>query len=548
MYIEDAYVNSLDLSYSTGGVGTENFSLESDNKKWVLNYGRCVVTEEVTNLSGFGTHVVAAQTRIVIPLHYPYDLRYALTTATAATNLAIARRGNNNKMFLRVIAKDVAAVFTNERYTEVALNDPNYADYDTIAMPEKSCRACGVGGVALATNATTASYVEITNDLLTGGATDTIKIRFMSQYPTNFTTGTDYAYDDVCAATGLTALEELNLPTTQSDGAYTTSLDAARKFTFYRKVPDPEEAKPDIAGGLMQGQVEVWLFDAARVVKVLETGVVVAANQITLANTPVRAYGVTAVKHAIAVRDSNNDLIPVDSVSGVTITLYPGAVSPVTVEYYKIKPGQDYSAVNPADLSFTLRLSSATVSADLGREAISELGHKRPYTRPLTFPIPVTVSVETLDSDMELFGRLAGYDYTSNTLYDATATLVNEVSIDDLLKDKAIVIKIFRETDVERSYVNEGDADDWKLYPMKTIVIKKLNPTDEERSAAVGDNATQTFGFRTDNIVFICPLPSGVTASDGSSDGRIDYEGVVYTSGINPSGIQYFGGTVSGAI
>lgn len=47
-------------------------------------------------------------------------------------------------------------------------------------------------------------------------------------------------------------------------------------------------------------------------------------------------------------------------------------------------------------------LQTITVSTDLGREDIFELGKKRPYTRFVTFPIEVTTSIEVITSQGDL--------------------------------------------------------------------------------------------------------------------------------------------------
>lgn len=52
-------------------------------------------------------------------------------------------------------------------------------------------------------------------------------------------------------------------------------------------------------------------------------------------------------------------------------------------------------------------LQTITVSTDLGREDIFELGKKRPYTRFVTFPIEVTTSIEVITSQGDLIDAQA---------------------------------------------------------------------------------------------------------------------------------------------
>jgi len=50
---------------------------------------------------------------------------------------------------------------------------------------------------------------------------------------------------------------------------------------------------------------------------------------------------------------------------------------------------------NKVGNNFVAHISNITVSADLGREELFELGRKGPYTRVVTFPIEVTCEIET---------------------------------------------------------------------------------------------------------------------------------------------------------
>lgn len=217
------------------------------------------------------------------------------------------------------------------------------------------------------------------------------------------------------------------------------------------------------------------------------------------------------------------------------------------------------------------RLQSATANATLGREALLELGHFRPYARPLTFPVPVAVTIESLDHDTSLFAKLCGIPE------DAA-----EASIDDLLKDKNLVIKIYKYDDITRqkiyaalkeegknvsgydpittgfdeikstlpAYGGNGTDDEvvingkkyytHDLAPLKVIVVKKLVPTAENQNLAVGGNATQTFDFKADNLTEgigaaskLCLGRGGI--NEGHSNDPLEIEGVPFTVYINGS-------------
>lgn len=60
--------------------------------------------------------------------------------------------------------------------------------------------------------------------------------------------------------------------------------------------------------------------------------------------------------------------------------------------------GMTSSGINPtnADGSYVVPIQSISVSADLGRDQIFELGRKSPYFRYVTFPVEVRCEIETL--------------------------------------------------------------------------------------------------------------------------------------------------------
>jgi hypothetical protein len=167
------------------------------------------------------------------------------------------------------------------------------------------------------------------------------------------------------------------------------------------------------------------------------------------------------------------------------------------------------------------RLTGVTLSADLTREPLTELGHLGPYDRPLVTPIPITVTVDSTAGDLENWAKFAGQlsEFTANTLDD--------IDLSDLMNkdDLSLVVKVFEQTDEEAGgnganrKVNTpsvvGDQQFYngalqsayttgsREYALKTIVVKNLKITDEGMTLDVGANATQTFGFRSNNDLFI---------------------------------------------
>lgn len=188
-----------------------------------------------------------------------------------------------------------------------------------------------------------------------------------------------------------------------------------------------------------------------------------------------------------------------------------GALRQGQVEIYIVDPDNVGTTYENA-----WRLTGVTVSADLTREPLTELGHLGPYDRPVTMPIPLTVTVESTAGDLANWARFAGKVF-DNTLDD--------IDLNDLMtKDNLILVaKVFEQTDEEAggtgaarkaiNMVGKANQHDGivgayaattdREYALKTIVVKNLKITDEAMTLDVGANATQTFGFRSNNDLFV---------------------------------------------
>jgi len=197
-----------------------------------------------------------------------------------------------------------------------------------------------------------------------------------------------------------------------------------------------------------------------------------------------------------------------------------GALRQGQVEVYIVDPDSGASGFTNA-----WRLTSATISTDLTREPLAELGHLGPYDRPLTLPIPITMNVDSTAGDLENWAKFAGLidEYNDKTVTEID--LGNLMSKDNLI----LVVKVFEQTDEEAGGTNlkrkvlvGGDLDgEQYLYngvmsvyaptsgspaverALKTIIVKNLKITDEGMTLDLGSNATQTFGFRSTNDLFV---------------------------------------------
>jgi hypothetical protein len=193
-----------------------------------------------------------------------------------------------------------------------------------------------------------------------------------------------------------------------------------------------------------------------------------------------------------------------------------------------VRQGQiEVYLVGPTDTSFAnaWRLTGVTISADLTREPLTELGHLGPYDRPLTLPIPITVTVDATAGDLEHWSRFADRypEYVAGTM--------DEIDLADLMtsEDLKLVVKIYVQTDEEaggtgsnrkvksgagldgRSYFNDGVKGTYSPtvgnpvteYAVKTVIVEHLKMTDEGYTLDMGTNASQSLGFRSTNDLYV---------------------------------------------
>lgn len=207
-----------------------------------------------------------------------------------------------------------------------------------------------------------------------------------------------------------------------------------------------------------------------------------------------------------------------------------GALRQGQVEIYIVDPGSAQAGdTGDAALYNAWRLSACTITCDLTREPLTELGHLGPYDRPLTLPIPITVTVDSTAGDLDLWSRFA----KQKAAFDANT--LDDISLADLIaaENLILVVKVFAQTDEEaggtganrtvntgsfligEKYFDDGvegtySASDQER-PLKTIIIEHLKMTDEAYTLDLGTNATQTYGFRSTNDLFVIKGDIGFT-------------------------------------
>jgi hypothetical protein len=211
------------------------------------------------------------------------------------------------------------------------------------------------------------------------------------------------------------------------------------------------------------------------------------------------------------------------AVAGADERIDIGALRQGQVEVYIVDPGSAQAGdTGDAELDNAWRLSACTITCDLTREPLTELGHLGPYDRPLTLPIPITVTVDSTAGDLELWARFAKQQdaYEGGTLDDIS--LADLLAVENLL----LVVKVFAQTDEEAGgtganrkvsdssflvgepYFNDGTLGTYagsneQEFALKTIVVEHLKMTDEAYTLDLGTNATQTYGFRSTNDLYV---------------------------------------------
>lgn len=82
--------------------------------------------------------------------------------------------------------------------------------------------------------------------------------------------------------------------------------------------------------------------------------------------------------------------------------------------------------------SFNAHIQTVTISADLGREELFELGRRGPYHRFVNFPVEVTTSIETTATEGDVIDALADPPGGSNLVNERIKIYMREGAVFDL--------------------------------------------------------------------------------------------------------------------
>jgi len=176
-----------------------------------------------------------------------------------------------------------------------------------------------------------------------------------------------------------------------------------------------------------------------------------------------------------------------------------GAVRQGQVEIFIVDPSNPGTYV---DL-LAWRLTACTISADLTREPLTELGH-------------LEFDADTLD-DIDLADLMAKENLVlvvkvyAQTDEEAGGSSTNRT----LMTNSTLIGQSYFSDGVEGTYASAGEQE----YPLKTVIVEHLKITDEAYSLDMGANATQTFGFRSTNDLFV--VKGDVSVGNISGDFKV---------------------------
>ncbi len=454
MFLPRVFVNSIEWTYSAGANAAENIGGETDAKFWFVNDGRFIANEEFV----YTTAAAGLQTD-------------ANNGVTGGSGLRI----NDAVTIVHLgLDEDAGATPANQRVSVRSTGQLAFLRFDALGNPA----------------------VRYFNRS-TGGASEIPIVEGVSASPV----AGSYVYD----------------PT---DNSLTDPTDLLTNADFGL----------DVEGAKEEGDILIVTY---------------AANDypVTFGNLEAGSQARHSSVNIAATRRDAEYFVPIE-IDPAHKPEDVGAVRQGQIEIYLVDKDA-LSAGFDRDGELAFRVTSATISADLTREPLFELSHLRPYDRSLTFPIPFTVTIETTANDLVEYAVFA-----SKKAGVVTDKTTDDISIFDFMTANQrldLVVQIYQQTDEEaggtgsnrRVLTREMVGDEYSqrgkrfIYydgttsdpdtginygssipavptkanthrerPLKTVVAKDLRITDEAYNLSLGENATQTYGFRGTNRVF----------------------------------------------
>jgi hypothetical protein len=145
--------------------------------------------------------------------------------------------------------------------------------------------------------------------------------------------------------------------------------------------------------------------------------------------------------------------------------------------------GSTYRIGTSTDDEEFLRLQTASIDADLSREALDELGNFQSFDRSLNLPISVTVNFSALADDLQTWSGFAN----QRGLYESDS--LTSIQFRDFLQTAAVIIRIFND--------DEGNVSRQRLM---TVAVSGIRVASTSFSVDAGGNAVQEFSCTADNF------------------------------------------------
>jgi hypothetical protein len=130
----------------------------------------------------------------------------------------------------------------------------------------------------------------------------------------------------------------------------------------------------------------------------------------------------------------------------------------------------------------TLRLQSASIDISPGADPLFQLGSKAAFSYDVQEPLPITVTLSALDSDVELFARAC-----ATSLPASVTTAGKSLNLTSLSGANNFMVRTFKEST--------------KVTPLKGIRLYNMSVTSNKENVTVGGNQTSEFTFECSNIV-----------------------------------------------
>jgi hypothetical protein len=564
--LRDVFINRMELNYQSSDISTENYGGETEQKQWFLNAARFLSWEEwrVGSLtSQIAAATLAAKSSLVLSL--PASATVATLEDKSIGFLKRDLAGRPAVLFqfvngggLTVGESKSVAVFDKGQCTptsvleyflyDSATNELEYFSNglaDTLDAVLPAARSAFQAGDRIFVFYAADQYaVEVGGPGRPGGADSSyVSAKYFAPISSEDTEDIGavrqgqveaYLVDPDLILTSLLTGATISATQIQFNNTVSNQIDLSRFLGLKIRIKEgPGKNGParaiiaavnNISGNFNNGTLTLGgaAWSSIRLYESTSQASTVSGVYVSDLCGIDNAYAGSDITVLVGGNPTTTTVSGVDSLNNL-ITFNPvisGAPDNGTEVLVSVEP-TTASEVIIGDYELALRLQNVTITADMTREQLKEIGRLNPYARTLNIPINFTVTIESTASDLETFAKFAG---KGNKF--AAGTLTDLDIVDLLAKDNiTVAVMVYQQTDQEAGgtgldrkvlspdmfndeyFVNgirntyaktDGSA---REYPLKTVIAQNLRITDEGTNTPIQGNATQSFGFRGTNEV-----------------------------------------------